>query len=139
MAGTTVPGAGLDEIADEVAAGILVAAFRRHGVTPAALAAAAACVAQTSAIEPDPVPGLPDGWKLDVRQALRGAQKWGYLVADSQGDFASGYRWATSEAASSAGVRAARSLESGQWPADSGTWHQRVPLTGSTPLPPREG
>lgn len=55
------------------------------------------------------IPGLPEGYHLDVSQAAEGDRKWGYALTGPGGlDTTSRFQWATLETALAAGVGFAR-------------------------------
>lgn len=81
-----------------------------HGLVMSAIAHVLVAVAVYLEPPPDPgIPGLPAGWKLDVRQSGIGDHSWGYALSPPDGErVVSRYDWKSSETALAAAVRAAR-------------------------------
>lgn len=71
-----------------------------------------------SVLTPPPAPGLaglPDGWTVDVSQAMTGNRKWGYLVTGPDGRAypPAKAQWERPETALAAGIRFAREAAAG--------------------------
>lgn len=81
-----------------------------RSLTLSAIAHTLAAIAFFLEPVPEPeVPGLPPGWKIGTRQAPDGERRWGYeLTAPGTSPEPSRYRWGSSEAALTAGIRYAR-------------------------------
>lgn len=85
-----------------------------HGLVMSAIAHVLVAVA--SYLEPPAlpeIPGLPDGWRLELEQAKGGSRKWAYMLTAPDGTVASTqHRWDTPQYALAAGVKvAARAAE----------------------------
>ena len=84
---------------------------RYHGLALSALAHVLS--AMVSYLEPPPapgIPGLPDGWEIQVRRSVTGRRLWGFLVTDPAGREWPPPRsqWGEPENALAAGIRYAR-------------------------------